>query len=81
MYLVRRRMKKLINKCSSYAFWVGLSSAIVVLVEAIGKLFGFSVDSYAIDEFIMSICGVLVVLGIVTKDKPKDTDSTEDVVE
>ena len=77
-------MKKLINKCSSYAFWVGLASAIVVLVESIGRVFGFAVDSYAIEELIMSICGVLVVLGIVTKDKSngeKSTDDTESNVE
>ena len=78
-------MKKLLNKASSYAFWVGLSSAIVVLIESMGNLFGFSIDGSLITEFIMSICGVLVVLGFVTKDNKskleddtkKDIDSVE----
>ena len=78
-------MKKLLNKASSYAFWVGLSSAIVVLIESMGNLFGFSIDGSLITEFCMSICGVLVVLGFVTKDNKskleddtkKDIDSVE----
>ena len=68
-------MKKIINKSSTYAFWVGLSSAIVVLVESIGKMFGFEVMGDVIEEFIMSVCGVLVVLGFVTKDKTIDDKS------
>ena len=61
-------MKKLLNKASTYAFWVGLASAIVVLTKAIGDIFGFAVDETMITELIMSICGVLVVLGFVTKE-------------
>ena len=68
-------MKKLINKASTYAFWVGLASAIVVLAKAIGNVFGFMVDETIITELIMSICGVLVVLGFVTKDS-----ATEDKI-
>ncbi|MBQ9791138.1 MAG: hypothetical protein IJW28_00985 [Clostridia bacterium] len=71
-------MKKLINKASTYAFWVGLSSAVVVLFESIGNIFGFKVDGALITEFIMSICGVLVVLGFVVKD---DSSKTSDVLD
>ena len=70
-------MKKLINKASTYAFWVGLASAILVLAKAIGNVFGFMVDETIITELIMSICGVLVVLGFVTKD---NTSTTEDKI-
>lgn len=55
------------NRFKTYAFWVALSSAIVILIQNIGKLFGFEVESGIIESLIMSICGILVVLGIVTK--------------
>lgn len=55
------------NKFRTYAFWIALSSAVVILVQSLGKLFGFEVESDTIENVIMSICGVLVVLGIITK--------------
>ena len=55
------------NKFKTYAFWLALSSAVVILVQSIGKLFGFEIESSTIENVIMSICGVLVVLGIVSK--------------
>ena len=55
------------NKIKTYAFWMALSSAMVILVQSVGKLFGFEIDGGTIENVIMSICGVLVVLGIVTK--------------
>ena len=55
------------NKFKTYAFWLALSSAVVILVQSFGKLFGFEVESSTIENVIMSICGVLVVLGIVSK--------------
>ena len=67
---------KLKNKIKSYAFWVALSSAVVILVQSIGKLFGLNVEGGIIENVIMSICGVLVVLGIVTKsDNAEDNKS------
>ena len=60
------------NKFKTYAFWLALSSAIVILVQSVGKLFGFEIESSLIENVIMSICGVLVVLGIVTKSNEND---------
>lgn len=54
------------NRIKTYAFWVALSSAVVILLQSIGKLFGFEVESSTIENVIMSICGVLIVLGIVS---------------
>lgn len=66
------------NRIKTYAFWVALSSAVVVLVQSIGKLFGFEIESSTIENVIMSICGVLIVLGIVTNstDSQKSSDDT-----
>jgi len=68
------------NRIKTYAFWVALSSAIVILLQSIGKLFGFEVESSTIENVIMSICGVLVVLGIVSNsgDKSDDQDNDKD---
>ena len=75
----------MMKKFRTYAFWVALSGAIVILVQSLGKLFGFQIESVLIENVIMSICGVLVVLGIVTnstdetnnKDNLKDNNSTK----
>ena len=57
------------NKIKSYGFWTALASAVVVLVNALGQMFGFSVDNEIITNVIMAIAGVLVVLGVVTMPK------------
>lgn len=63
------------NRFKTYAFWVALSSAVVVLVQSMGKLFGFEIESSVVENVIMSICGVLIVLGIVTNN---DSDGDDD---
>lgn len=57
------------NKIKSYGFWTALAGAVVVLVNALGQMFGFSVDNEIITNVIMSIAGLLVVLGVVTMPK------------
>ena len=66
------------KRVKTYAFWVALSSAVVILVQSIANLFGFSIDSSTIENVIMSICGVLVVLGIVVNPNTEDGDNVKD---
>jgi len=66
-------MKKLIK---SYGFWTALAGAVVVLLEAIGKLFGFSIAGENISDLIMAIAGILVVFGIV--NIPRESENTEE---
>lgn len=80
-----KNMKNFFNnlkeKVKSYGFWVSLSSAVVLLLTSLGNMFGFSVENQIVEDVIMSIAGVLVVLGIVSMNtKPKDSpdDQTED---
>ena len=54
------------NKFKNYSFWVALSGAVIIFVEAIGKLCGFSADGDVINNVIMGFAGVLVVFGVVT---------------
>lgn len=65
------------SRFKTYAFWVALSSAIVILIQNIGKLFGFEIESGIIENLIMSICGVLVVLGIVSKGNNTDNQEVQ----
>ncbi len=58
-------MKTFKEKIKTYSFWTGLSASVVLLVNAIAKCFGFSIDDQLIEDIIMSICGVLVALGFV----------------
>ena len=53
------------KKIKSYGFWVALSGAVVFLVNALGRAFGFAVEDEAVSNVIMAIAGVLVVLGVV----------------
>lgn len=67
------------NKFKNYGFWVSLSSAVVVLFEAIGRACGFIPDGQIINDVIMSIAGLLVVLGVVTMpaSEKNKTDETK----
>ena len=65
------------NKIKSYGFWTALAGAVVVLVNALGQMFGFSVDNEIITNVIMAIAGVLVVLGVVTMPKGEDVNQQE----
>ena len=61
----------------SYGFWTALAGSIVVLVNAIGRAFGFFVEEEIISNVIMAIAGVLVVFGIVTIPKGEQTTDEE----
>ena len=66
-------MKKLIK---SYRFWTALSGSVGLLVVSAAKIFGVTISSNAVEDFIMAICGVLVVLGIVKKPKSKEKNNS-----
>ena len=73
-------MKNFFKKFRSYSFWVSLSSAVIILLNAFGKVFGFSIQNQVVEDCIMAIAGILVVLGIVTmnkSDKTKDEQNEE----
>lgn len=60
------------EKLKSYSFWSALSGAMVIFVNALGKIFGFSVEDELISGLIMAIAGVLVVFGVVTMPNSKN---------
>lgn len=70
------------EKLKSYSFWSALSGAMVIFVNALGKIFGFSVEDELISGLIMAIAGVLVVFGVVTmpsnKEETKNNSSQQE---
>ena len=68
------------NKYKSYSFWTALSGAVVILLNALGDCFGFSIDNEVVSGVIIAIAGLLVVLGVVSmpKNQADDSDSKED---
>lgn len=63
--MLKKRIKK-------YSFWTGLAASLVVLMNVISKAFGFSIDNKLVEDIVMSICGVLMALGIVCRPTKKD---------
>ena len=69
------------NKFRSYGFWTALAGALVVLVNALGQAFGFSIDDQIITSIVMAIAGVLVVFGVVAMPKGEDQDEAQEIQE
>lgn len=65
------------DRIKSYGFWTALSGAVVILAQSIAKCFGVEIEEELISNIIMSICGVLVVFGVVTMPNKK-VDSEKD---
>ena len=66
---------KLKERIKTYNFWVSLASAMLLLLNTIGKRFNFSVDENLYNDLFTSFCGVLVLLGIIvppSNQKNKD---------
>lgn len=77
-------MKNFFKKMKTYSFWVSFSGALIILVNALGRAFGFKVENQVIEDCIMSIAGILVVLGVVTMSDKKiknDDKSGDDVLD
>ena len=75
------------NKFSSYAFWIAVSGAVVIFLKNLCQALGMDFDSTAFESIVVSICGILVVLGVLKKDKTEETNSdikpknTEEIIE
>ena len=72
------RRKTMKDKIKSYSFWTALSGAVVVLLQALGDCFGFSIQSELVSGIIMAIAGVLVVFGVVSMPKNSTDNKTDE---
>lgn len=68
---------KLKNRVKTYSFWVSLASAIILIVKLIGQKYGLNIDETFISDLVTTICGLLVILGIIVVPK-SDINLNED---
>ena len=66
------------KKFKTYSFWIALMGAIVLLIENLSAIFGFEFNKTIFESVFLSVCGILVVLGIIVKDSSNQNASTED---
>lgn len=62
------------QKFRTTTFWLGVSGAIVIILECISDVFGINLYSKEIENIVMGICSALVMLGIITKKSIKDKE-------
>ena len=73
------------SKLKSYSFWISVAGAVGIVINNIGKFFGFSFDSVVLTEIVDSVCGVLILFGIITISKTDgskkvDTEKSENEI-
>ena len=71
-------MKKLFERMKSYSFWVSFSGALIIFLNCLGNIFHFQIQNEVVEDVIMSIAGLLVVLGFVTKETGDDNEENAD---
>lgn len=64
------------QKLKNYSFWISVTGAVLLLVNNLGKIFGFNVDNQAVYSIVDGVCGVLVVFGVLTMNKSKKEDAS-----
>ena len=57
------------NKYKSYSFWMSVTAAVILVINNVGKVCGFSIDSKIVTQIVDSVCGVLILFGIITISK------------
>ena len=65
------------TQLKSYSFWLGISSALLLLVQTIGEPLGLEINEEVYMSIINAVLGVFVVLGIISNPANQKTASTE----
>lgn len=65
------------SRFKKYSFWVALMGAIVLLIENLASVFGFEFNKTIFESIFLSVCGILVVLGIIVKDLKDQSQNVE----
>ena len=69
------------TKLKTYSFWVSLASAILLLVQTIGRPLGLIIDETLYMSIVNSVLGVFVVLGIVSHPSQSLVSKSESMKE
>ena len=65
-------MKNFFKRISKYSFWTSFAGAMILLLNAFGRAFGFEIENKIVEDCILAFAGILVVLGVVSKPKAQD---------
>lgn len=67
------------EKIKSLSFWLGLGGAIIIIINSLSSICGFKICTGDIENIILSVCSILVLLGIINKKNTnEDNISTQD---
>ena len=61
----------------TYSFWLGLSSALLLLIQAIGEPLGLNINEAQYMAIVNAVLGIFVVLGIISNPASK-VDNNQD---
>ena len=64
------------NKLKTTSFWLGLSGVVVIILESISTIIGIDLYPKVVEGIVLSICSILVTIGIVTKKNEGDKENT-----
>lgn len=56
---------------------MSVTASVILVLNNLGDVFGFAVQSEAVTKIVDSICGVLILFGVLTMSKPKEEITSE----
>lgn len=65
------------QKVKTYSFWISIISALLIIVRIIGEHFGWFINEGLIMDIVTGVCGVLVLLGILSSPSKKEGSMEE----
>lgn len=65
------------EKFKSYSFWMSVSAGVVLVINNIGKVFGFSISNEVVTEIVDSVCGVLILFGVLSMNNKDEKNAIE----
>ena len=68
------------DKMKTYNFWISLVSAVLLIVRILGDTYGFSVDAGLVMDLTTGVCGIFVILGIISVPQKNEINKINKVV-
>ena len=67
------------NKFKSYSFWMSVCAAVILVINNLGNIFGFEISAELVTKLVDSVCGVLILFGVLATFKKDSAENTEDI--
>jgi len=65
------------EKFKTTSFWLGLSASVVIALDCLSSILNVRLYSQEIGTVILSLCSVLVIMGVVTKKTTGDKSNVD----